>query len=240
MMVVIVGLFAGYTFSQKSDRVERARQNKQALVEKLFADAGVLYPPDAIFIRVFKWEAELELWARGSDQAKFSLIQVYPVCYVPGQLGPKRREGDKQVPEGAYEINFFNPRSSYHLSLGLNYPNRSDRLLADPDHPGGEIFIHGKCVSIGCVPIRNGPIEEVYLACLDSWERSRRAPLVHIFPCRMNDQVCERELERRAASSPDLRLFWENLAEVFLYFEQEGSPPEFSVDDQGRYVIKRP
>ena len=70
-----------------------------------------------------------------------------------GTMGPKRLQGDYQVPEGFYYINEFNPNSNYHLHLGLNYPNASDKILSDSLRPGGDIYIHGSCVSIGCIPL---------------------------------------------------------------------------------------
>ena len=80
-----------------------------------------------------------------------------------GTTGPKRLQGDFQVPEGFYHINEFNPNSNYHLSMGLNYPNSSDRILSDSLRPGGEIYIHGSCVSVGCIPLNDDEIEELYL-----------------------------------------------------------------------------
>jgi murein L,D-transpeptidase YafK len=72
-------------------------------------------------------------------------------------------EGDYQVPEGFYYINEFNPKSAYHLSLGLNYPNASDKVLSDSIKPGGDIYIHGNCVTVGCIPLQNNQIEELYV-----------------------------------------------------------------------------
>ncbi|MEJ7677428.1 MAG: L,D-transpeptidase family protein [Segetibacter sp.] len=82
-----------------------------------------------------------------------------------GAIGPKRLQGDYQVPEGFYYINEFNPKSTYHLSLGINYPNASDRVLSDSIKPGGDIYIHGNCVTIGCIPLQNDQIEELYILC---------------------------------------------------------------------------
>ncbi len=107
------------------------------------------------------------MWARHGD-GRFRLVASYPILAVSGGPGPKRREGDKQVPEGFYEIDRFNPKSLFHLSLGLNYPNAADRVLSDREHPGGDIFIHGSNVTVGCAPLGNDAIEELYLAALDA------------------------------------------------------------------------
>ncbi|WP_368737359.1 murein L,D-transpeptidase family protein, partial [Acinetobacter pittii] len=81
------------------------------------------------------------------------------VCALSGVLGPKRKEGDYQVPEGFYYINEFRPNSNYHLALGLNYPNAADIQWSDSLHPGNEIFIHGGCITVGCIPIQDHQIE---------------------------------------------------------------------------------
>ena len=125
----------------------------------MFADAGVPYPAREIYLRAFKFEGQLELWARpANDHALFHLVHTYPIQCASGRLGPKRREGDGQVPEGFYFVERFNPRSLFHLSLGLNYPNASDRLLTtNPAQPGSDVFIHGNAVSVGCLAMGDGP-----------------------------------------------------------------------------------
>ena len=219
-------------------RVERARKDKHTKIERMFREAGVGYPPEWVFIRVFKLEMELELWALGRNQQEFKPIKTYPICYVPGKLGPKRREGDNQVPEGIYRVDRFNPQSKFHLSLGLDYPNRADRILGHPSHPGGDIFVHGECVSIGCIPIQNHPIEELYLISLDSKLKSSRAPAVHIFPCRMDRCRCQEQLKSFAGENDDLSEFWQDLEKIYDHFQKEQKLPEVEVDAGGRYVIK--
>jgi murein L,D-transpeptidase YafK len=221
----------------RESRVVKARENKQAVVEKLFADQGLAYPARQVFIRVFKLEAELEVWVMGPS-GSYVKVQTYPICYVPGGLGPKRREGDDQVPEGVYRVNQFNPFSQFHLSLGLDYPNRSDRILGDKARPGGAIFIHGNCVSIGCVPIQDGPIEELYLVCQDSQRKSGLAPVVHIFPCRMDAAACKKELSAAGKGRPELIAFWEDLAKIYAAFQSNHQLPNVQINAQGRYVIK--
>jgi murein L,D-transpeptidase YafK len=103
-----------------------------------------------------------------------------------GAMGPKRMEGDYQVPEGFYYINEFNPNSLYHLSLGLNYPNASDRILSDSSRPGNNIYIHGNCVSTGCIPISDVPIEELYYIASNVKAQGQDFIPVHVFPVRYN------------------------------------------------------
>src|SRR5690606_11025729 len=98
---------------------------------------------------------------------KFTLVKTYPVCSSSGLPGPKRKKGDRQTPEGFYHIDRFNPQSAFHLSLGINYPNSSDKILGHSD-PGGDIFIHGSCVTIGCVPLTDDLIKEVYVLAVEA------------------------------------------------------------------------
>lgn len=128
-----------------------------------FRRAAVPYPPKEIALLVFKRERRLAVWARGDGEWKF--VRNYPVLAASGRAGPKLREGDQQVPEGVYRIEHLNPNSSYHLSMKVNYPNAFDRQMAKNDgrtRLGGDIFFHGKAVSIGCVAIGDAAIEEVF------------------------------------------------------------------------------
>ena len=224
------------------DRVEHAREEKSGDIKKLFADAGLNYPPAGIFLRVFKAEGELELWAQAEADGKFKFLKTYNICKKSGAPGPKRKQGDGQVPEGFYRITSFNPSSLFWLSMQINYPNESDRILSRRlgfSDPGGDIFIHGSCVSIGCIPIKDQWIKELYLIALDS--RTANPAAVHIFPARM-DGV---EMSRILASSPealasgeDLRGFWSQLKIGYDYFEQNRLLPDMKVDKDGRYVLR--
>ena len=128
-----------------------------------FRQAAVPYPPAEIALLVFKNERRVALWARGPRGWRF--IRDYPVLAASGHPGPKLREGDQQVPEGIYRIAHLNPNSSYHLSMKVNYPNAFDLRMAKSDgrsRLGGDIFIHGKSVSIGCVAVGDRAVEELF------------------------------------------------------------------------------
>ena len=217
-------------------RVRRARSEAQPRLEALFSKTGLNYPAKEIYLRIFKLEAEFELWARNNNRDPFTLIHVYAICASSGAVGPKRREGDLQVPEGFYHVSGFNPWSSYHLSLRVNYPNASDRILSDRRHPGGDIFIHGSCVTIGCVPLQNGPIAEVYLAAVDARSAGQARIPVHIFPCRLNGDWLK--LERQAWRRPGLMDFWRNLKEGHDLFEKTRRLPVITVDARGKYLFQ--
>jgi len=128
-----------------------------------FASRGVAYPPRAVTLIGLKSEGRLELWA--DDGAGWRFVRSYLVQATSGRLGPKLRQGDEQVPEGIYQVSALNPRSRYHLALRLDYPNAFDQARGDEEgrtRLGGDIMIHGDRVSVGCLPIGDDSIEEVF------------------------------------------------------------------------------
>ena len=220
---------------QRYPRVRQARINTEQIRDSLFNQAGIEYPSAQIFIRAFKQERILELWAADSVGAKFKLLKTYPFTSYCGDLGPKRREGDLQIPEGFYHINLFNPASSYHLSMQINYPNKSDRIrTTNPDHPGGLIFIHGNRVTIGCIPIGDRSIEELYIICVDSKSSGQDKIPVHIFPCRFVDEKNKDILKDYTDDNPVLKTFWDELIPVYEYFESTNLLPDIMIDKDGR------
>jgi len=217
--------------AEPGDRVAAARARSEATVRALFAQAGVKYPAQRIFLRGLKREGELELWA-ANRQAPFKLISTYAVAALSGRPGPKRTQGDRQVPEGFYEVDRFNPVSNFHLSLGLNYPNAADRLLGHPELPGADIFIHGNALSIGCLAMGDDRVEEIYLAAIDS----RARPIhVHLYPARMNaSDWLEWRLEQ-TQNRPDLTAFWDELRPAWDIFETQKEIPKITIQKDGRY-----
>ena len=214
------------------ERLAKARAAHGKIIAQKFKDAGLPYPARELFLRWFKREAAVELWAR-EDRGPFRLIASYAILATSGGPGPKRRQGDRQVPEGVYEIDRFNPESLFHLSLGLNYPNASDRILSDRDKPGGDIFIHGKDVSVGCAPLGDAAIEQLYLAALDTRDRGQARIPVHIFPARMRGA----EWAAFAAGHPALAGFWERLQPAFDAFERDRRVPAATVAPDGSYRV---
>jgi hypothetical protein len=133
--------------------------------------AGVTYPPRQLAFLVFKRERRMAVWARNGGNDRWSYLRAYSVLAASGSAGPKLREGDRQVPEGLYRIAGLNPNSSYHVSLKVDYPNAFDRAMAKQDGRttlGGDIFIHGKAVSIGCVAVGDRAIEEIFTLVADA------------------------------------------------------------------------
>ena len=141
----------------------------RARLAPYFAKAHVAYPPRRIALLLFKRERRLAVWA--GDGTSWRFIRDYPILAASGRIGPKLRQGDYQVPEGLYRIEYLNPSSSYHLSMKVSYPNAFDRQQAAADHRtnlGGDIFIHGKNVSIGCMAMGDTAIEELFTLAADS------------------------------------------------------------------------
>jgi len=216
---------------KKYSRVRAARQNRAESIDSLFAEIDY---PAKTFLRAFKLEQQLELWAYADSARGYILVKTYPFTAYCGDLGPKRKQGDMQIPEGFYHITDFNPVSSFHLSMGVNYPNASDRILGNQANPGGDIRIHGCAVTIGCIPIGDAAIEELYIILLDSKDAGHEVPC-HIFPCRFDDSISAVILNLYSSRDSTLEAFWENLRDGFELFEDNAEPPKASIDSDGRY-----
>ena len=233
-------LFAQNSFTdyQKTfSRVSKAFANREEPLKKEFEDKGFSWPVKHLYIRSFKYDSELQVWVKNKPTDTFSLFKSYKVCALAGTMGPKRMEGDYQVPEGFYYINEFNANSQYHLSLGLNYPNPSDKLLADPMKPGGEIYIHGSCVTTGCIPILDNKIEELYV--LSSFAKASGQDFipVHIFPAKYDVKKSAEYLERVHENDPTLKALESNLRRVYDFFEENRRLPVIAISPEGKYVF---
>jgi murein L,D-transpeptidase YafK len=210
-------------------------QTRMKSWKSLFQERGLDAEHSEILIRAFKEEMELEVWARNRDEeGPFQKIWTTTICAASGKPGPKRKEGDRQVPEGMYHVAVFNPNSKFHLSLGLNYPNVSDQLLSDPERPGYDIYIHGKCVSVGCLALGDEAIEQLYALAHQCKSGGQTHIPVMILPCAMKGTRWQ-ELQ---ADYPQWKPFWASLAKLNQYFEEQSRFPEWDIDARGRYFIK--
>ena len=220
----------------KFPRVQAANREKGRVVAELFASKGIDDKNFDLFLRAFKKEQKFEVWAKNKADQTFSLLKTYDFCATTGVLGPKRRSGDRQIPEGFYEVDFFNPQSQYLLSFRINYPNKSDLVFADKLNPGDNIFIHGHCVTIGCIPVGDENIKEIYLLAAKARSASGKIN-VHIFPNMMNDQNYK-ALNSEFGTNADLLAFWSWLKPGYDAFENTKKLPEVSVEDSGKYNVK--
>ena len=206
-------------------------------LRKQFEKQHLTWPAQSMYIRSFKYDRQLEVWIKDDPSQPYKLFKTYKVCQQSGTMGPKRTEGDYQVPEGFYYINEFNPNSNYHLSLGLNYPNASDRILGDPSRPGSAIYIHGNCVSTGCIPITDQPIEELYFLAGSVRNQGQEFIPVHVFPVRYNVKKSIDFLDAAIKENPYLGQFNANIKEVFDFFEAKKELPIIMVNKKGEYVL---
>ncbi len=153
-----------------ADRLEQYGPAARTRLKVYFSAIGETYPPKSIVLVGLKQERVLEVWVSG-DGKKHKRLHTYPILGASGVLGPKLREGDSQVPEGLYRVELLNPNSLYHLSLRVNYPNKFDLKHAQAEgrtEPGGDIMIHGKTASIGCLAMGDPAIEEIFVLAAET------------------------------------------------------------------------
>ena len=225
--------------NQKSyPKISEMMSREDDTLQKQFAIKQLVWPARFIYIRSFKYDSEMEVWVKNKQNEKYKLFKTYKICALAGSLGPKRMAGDYQVPEGFYYINEFNPRSLYHLSLGLNYPNASDRMLCDLSQPGGDIYIHGSCVTTGCIPITDGQIEELYVLAAHAKDMGQDFIPVHIFPVNFNNTRSVAYLNHFLANFNEFVPFEKSMQNAFYYFEKNHQVPPVIVNPKGEYVIE--
>jgi murein L,D-transpeptidase YafK len=229
--------FSFIDFQKSFQRPGEALQRKEDTLQKQFEAKKLNWPAKYIYIRSFKYDSQLEVWAKNEIQEPFKLFKTYRVCALAGTLGPKRMEGDYQVPEGFYYVNVFNPKSNYYLSLGINYPNASDKILSDSQRPGGDIYIHGSCVTVGCIPIRDEQIDELYIIAAHAKDQGQDYIPVHIFPVRFTVEKSVKFLESLTKDDPDLKRFSNSMEDAFDYFEKHKQLPVVLIGEKGEYII---
>ena len=224
--------FRDYQFS--SVRVANASKTYSDTLRAAFRRKGLVWPPAEIYLRAFKSQNEMELWARNEEDAAFQKVKTYRVCAISGTLGPKRKQGDKQVPEGFYFIDDFNPRSDYHLSMLLNYPNYADQMQGK-DKLGGDIYIHGGCLTVGCLPMSDNGICEIYTACLHAKINGQEYIPVHIYPTRLTGRGMS-YLAAEYADKEQNQQFWASLRREYEYFEKNHKLLPVMYSREGSYI----
>jgi murein L,D-transpeptidase YafK len=239
-MLVPFSAFAQSDFRSKQlsySRVKEAYQEKEVSVKKLFASRNVDLTKANLFFRAFKQEKILEVWAMSANGKTYQLITTYPVCAISGNLGPKRAEGDYQIPEGFYYIDRFNPQSNFHLSLGINYPNASDKILGRVGKLGGDIFIHGSCVTVGCLPMTDDLMKEIYVIAVEAKSNGQKQIPVHIFPAKLGEHNFANLLQN-FANDKTMAAFWTQLKEGYEFFEKNKQLPLINITTKGMYAYK--
>lgn len=224
-----------YTKQLQFPRVREAVKLKGKAVEDLLKSKGINTQKYDMYIRAFKKERVLEVWVKNQESAQYTLAKTYDFCATTGVLGPKRRSGDRQMPEGFYTVNAFNPQSEYILSFRVGYPNASDLKFADPVNPGDNIFIHGSCLTIGCIPVGDELINELYLFAIKAKNSGNDIP-VHIFPTKLSDDNYN-ALKQEFSANNDLIEFWSWLKPGYQYFENTHKLPKVTIAPDGKYVV---
>ncbi len=217
----------------KFERVKSAYDEKWNGLQQELQKAG-LNDHFQLFINAYKAEGKLEIWLKPKTSKQYRLFKTYNFCAHSGKLGPKVIEGDLQTPEGFYQINVFNPQSTYHLSLGIDYPNKVDLARTGKDKsPGGDIYIHGDCVTVGCIPLTDQLIKEVYILAVEARNNGQNEIPVYIFPFKMTDA----NLKSYTSRYPQQANFWKTLQKGYQAFEQHKMLPIIK-QEAGAYAIK--
>jgi murein L,D-transpeptidase YafK len=177
-----------------------------------------------ILVRIFKEEAELEVWKQDTT-GRFQILKTYPICRWSGDLGPKLQEGDRQAPEGFYTVTpkLMHPNSNFYLAINIGYPNSFDKAN---NRDGSLIMIHGDCWSIGCYAMTDEQISEIYSLARDSFLGGRPSFQVQVYPFRLTPANLARH-----RNNPNLA-FWKMLKIGNDHFETTHLEPKVNVCDR--------
>lgn len=162
-------------------------------------------PAEPMLIRIYKKEAELEVWKR-STSGRYSLLKIFPICRWSGQLGPKQKEGDRQTPEGFYAVTAsqMNPKSKHYLSFDTGFPNAYDRAQGAT---GSALMVHGTCSSAGCFAMTDAGMAEIYALMREAFRGGQKAVQLQAYPFRMTaENMVRHRLDPNIA-------FWRQLKE---------------------------
>lgn len=184
---------------------------------------------DPVFLRAVKEDSVLELWVKPDKAERYVLAKRYPIAAWSGKLGPKEKEGDKQTPEGFYEVepSGLNPRSNYHLAFNIGYPNAYDRSL---NRTGSFIMVHGRDVSIGCLAMTDPGIEEIYTMVEQALIHGQQRVPVQIYPFVPTPARLLKEKNSPHAA------FWADMARAWDWTERTHTPARVNAVD-GRLVV---
>ncbi len=185
-------------------------------------------PGEAMVVRMFKQEQQLEIWKRSSSGA-YRLFKTYEICAFSGDLGPKIKEGDRQSPEGFYTITpgLMNPKSNYYLAFNTGFPNKFDRAWG---RYGSNLMVHGDCSSRGCYAMTDAGIAEIYALARESFRGGNPSFQLQIFPFKMTAENLAKQ-----SSSPNLG-FWKDIKEGYDLFELNKVPPVWDVCEK-QYIF---
>jgi murein L,D-transpeptidase YafK len=226
----IIGVFALLLSGCVSSTLDIDSKSTQAIPAKVKGEMAKkqMRADGAVLVRIFKQESELEVWKR-TPTGRFALLKTYPICRWSGDLGPKKKTGDRRAPEGFYMVNAsqLNPKSRYYLSFNLGFPNRLDAAYG---YTGDALMVHGACSSQGCYAMTDEAMAEIYPVVRDALKGGQPGFQVQAFPFRMTPQNMAAN-----QSHPDFA-FWKNIKEGYDIFEVTKRQPQVSYCG-GKYVF---
>ncbi|MER8974620.1 MULTISPECIES: murein L,D-transpeptidase family protein [unclassified Mesorhizobium] len=209
-----------------------APQANKPLPDKILTEmkAKGMVRTSSVMARIFKEEGKLEIW-KAKTNGRYDLVASYDICKWSGKLGPKFTEGDRQAPEGFYTVRpaQMNPRSNYHLSFNIGYPNAYDRANG---RTGSNLMVHGACSSSGCYSMTDAQIEQIYAFGRDAFQGGQTEFQIQAFPFRMTAANMA-----RYRNDPNYE-FWKMLKVGYDNFEVTKVPPKVDVCEK-RYVFNQ-
>ncbi len=212
-------LLSGCVANLALDELSSAPPAIPAKVLQEMANKG-MSPEDPVLVRIFKQESELEIW-KMNKAGRFALLKTYPMCRWSGKLGPKKKSGDRQAPEGFYHVSagMLNPKSQYFVSFNLGYPNRLEAALG---YSGEALMVHGACSSSGCYALTDQGVGEIYAIVAKALASGQERFQVQAYPFRMS-------AENIAAHAGDENMqFWRVLKDGYDSFVLTKQPPKVS------------
>lgn len=222
------------TEQKKFERVRTALKEKQGIIDETLSENQITVNNLNLLFIAYKDNDMVDIYAKTKEVRTYKKILSYQVCSRSGVLGPKRKQGDEQVPEGFYHIDRFNPKSNFYLSLGLNYPNLADKRKSKASNLGGDIFIHGSCVTVGCLPMTDNFIKEIYLLAVYARNNGQDKIPVYIFPFKMTDQNMT-AYKTKFKGNKELISFWDNLKIGYDKFFKDSKELTIKVTENGDY-----
>ncbi|TIW92745.1 murein L,D-transpeptidase family protein, partial [Mesorhizobium sp.] len=228
VLIAAIGV-AGCNDSSMKDFAPEANK---PLPDKILADmkAKGMVRTSSVMARIFKEEGKLEIW-KAKTNGRYEMVANYDICKWSGKLGPKYTEGDRQAPEGFYTVrpSQMNPRSNYHLSFNIGYPNAYDRANG---RTGSNLMVHGACSSSGCYSMTDAQIEQIYAFGRDAFQGGQTEFQIQAFPFRMTAANMA-----RYRNDPNYD-FWKMLKVGYDNFEITKVPPKVDVCEK-RYVFNQ-
>ena len=230
-LVLLVSAVAAFNMAcaeKSSNRADIARKRVTPVLNSFLEPCGARVG-SPVFLRAVKEDSVLELWVKPDKSECYMLAKRYPIAAWSGKLGPKEKEGDRQTPEGFYEVepSGLNPRSNYHLSFNIGYPNAYDRSL---NRTGSFIMVHGRDVSIGCLAMTDSGIEEIYIMVEQALVHGQKTVPVQIYPFVPTPARLSEEKDSPHAA------FWADMARAWDWTERTRTPARVKAVN-GRLVV---